>query len=730
MLFALEAEHSWRVLAFGFITGVILVGITWRFSSEHVSTSPPNMLAGEAALQSEYEEATRQAASLREELERARAAERARADERLRQQALRGSQALDDVGARAKTAVESTREAAMIAAKMAATGEMPKDLKDLDGMLDGMFRKSVSDIVPQVAPVFARGVHVHSVLKDTATGVRERLMEFATREATDLHSKLQEAVDLPDDQLGKVDVPGFPQLSTMLQMQKGDFELPPISLFVACIFAPTQLRWMLSQDHLHICATAILLGVTVTVLIVDWDMTCGDAAVKVWALGYAILCFLNILLRTLNMRAASAGLKAVEEEKAAHPFLSTGNRIWDAFLQIQVSSDTSFKAFFAYTDVRNSWTYLLSKLIGVALMGWGAFGLFAAMAHVIEDTMHCDSGAVVVWMRARAFLYVLFFFYTITQAVLGIVVRLQMVERAIMTTAINADQEGEFPVFSVLARSFLMQDLSSELRIREAIVNAEIQVLQNDREKRLAEAAEFEKKLTEARAEAQKLAVERERDAEATEAERLEHLQKLAQCALSKAEPFVAVAAHKYAEGGGFEGMAQQAADVSWAAKESLEQTVAEMPPASEIAETAYKRASEVASSEAFASTVAAAKDAAATAAEEVKKFAESDAVKQTLEAAAQEVQKIAESEAVQGAVKTISESEAVQGTVARASEVAAQAAKRLSESEAVQSAVAATSARLSTAAAGSAEVASPQAAPGGAPAAAPIQGHGSSEGA
>merc|ERR1719225_448768 len=113
----------------------------------------------------------------------------------------------------------------------------------------------------------------------------------------------------------------------------------------------------------------------------------------------------------------------------------------------------------------------------------------------VEDTVHCDAHLVVFWMRARSFLWVMLLFCTLTNIVLTTIVRLHVVEQTIMDAAVRADAGSEFPIYATVARSFLMQEHRVELRMREALIQEEMKVLQEEQLRCQAEARAFEEKL-------------------------------------------------------------------------------------------------------------------------------------------------------------------------------------------------------------------------------------------
>merc|ERR1740121_622996 len=125
------------------------------------------------------------------------------------------------------------------------------------------------------------------------------------------------------------------------------------------------------------------------------------------------------------------------------------------------------------------------------------------------------------------------------------IVRLHVVEKAIMGAAVKADAGSELPICATLARSLLMQEQRVELKIKEAMIQEEIKVLHKEHIQSVAQSRAFEEKLAQRSAEAQQLHEQRIQEEAETDAERVDKCVKLAHSMLSKAEPFVAIAASR-----------------------------------------------------------------------------------------------------------------------------------------------------------------------------------------
>merc|ERR1719517_286428 len=104
----------------------------------------------------------------------------------------------------------------------------------------------------------------------------------------------------------------------------------------------------------------------------------------------------------------------------------------------------------------------------------------------------------------------------------------------LMDAAVRADAHSEFPIYATIARSFLMQEHRVELRMREALIQEEIKVLQEEHLRCLAESRAFEEKVQQRSAEVQKIHEQRLSEEGATEAERIEQCVQLAHAALEK----------------------------------------------------------------------------------------------------------------------------------------------------------------------------------------------------
>jgi len=541
-----QAQRSWMMMLVGGLVSAFGVIGLWYLGN--YLSSPTPYMTGTARLQVDYEEASQQVESLKVALEQAKLEEQAKKAKEERahmdEAAESGKELVSQAQASVAAAEAQVAKTLGFTATVYETGELPKETEEL-------LKSTISEVRKQAAPMVARAGHVYNVLEEGSNGIRDRLVGFAKDEALSLSMKLQAAVQLPEDQLpllSKMKVPDVKEITQFFEGRTSDFDLPPISLFVAAIFAPAQLRWVMVWDQLHVCASGLCFALTVGCIVADWDQECADVLVWTWAIGYTVLCALDVALRFINMARVAAALASLEVEKMDKGgIMTTGNKIWDSFLQMQLSSESCFRAFFKYNEVAQSWAFFLSRFLGVFLIIWNCFGLCVSMFNVVQDSLHCSAHLILFWMRLRSFIYVVLLFWTLTQALLTVIVRLQVVENAIMKLAVRADeQNGDVPVFSILARSLLMQEHRVELKIREAMITEEIKVLQEEQLRHLNLSKSFEEKLTDRTALAQRIHDERVVEEAQTNQERVDKCVNLAKGMLSKAEPFVAIAAHKY----------------------------------------------------------------------------------------------------------------------------------------------------------------------------------------
>lgn len=351
---------------------------------------------------------------------------------------------------------------------------------------------AVNDSIKQAAPLLARAAHVQHVFKQSVTEVQDRGAQMALKEATNLYSKMKEAVGADEGPT----LAGVALESTLASQQEGlpewfkftDDDLstdpPPFALLLSGMFAPAQLKSTRNSCNSEIFWNSLMIATCTACLTIDSRHGCTDKKVWAWILGMLIMNVLDVLCCSfIASRCGSAIGQLQDAEDATSRIRKTGNVIWDSYIMLQANSGHFFKAYFAYQSVVDSWIYTLQKFFTLIATGWGCFGMYVTMEDIIEDELTCDTKIVLWFMHTYSFFFLLF----ITWNVMGLAIwtlkklsGLSIVSQPLLAMAKDSDDEVPFrmPIFQTLARAFLLRDNNTMLLLKAGQLNDEVAELE------------------------------------------------------------------------------------------------------------------------------------------------------------------------------------------------------------------------------------------------------------
>jgi len=335
---------------------------------------------------------------------------------------------------------------------------------------------AANDTMKQAAPLIARASHVQNVLKESMTGVQERVGDLALKEATQMYAKMKDAIGVEDGNLlDSAELPNWFKAD-----DESELDPPPFALLLGGMFAPAQIKMTRSQCQSQIIWNSIILATCVACFTMDGHHGCPDRLVWAWIYGMLILNAIDVVCCScIAARCATAIGTLQEDEDATTRIRKTGNGVWDMFITLQANSGQFFKAYFAYQNVVDSPIYTMQRFMGFVSLGWGIFGMWITIEDVVKDTLTCDAKIILWFMHTYSWFFLLFLTWTALGLVLWLLRKLSgftFVTAPIMKEAKEADDEVPFrlPLFQTLARSFLLRDSSTMLHIKAKQVEKDV----------------------------------------------------------------------------------------------------------------------------------------------------------------------------------------------------------------------------------------------------------------
>lgn len=348
---------------------------------------------------------------------------------------------------------------------------------------------AVNDSIKQAAPLLARAAHVQHVFKQSVTGVQDRVGEMALKEASNLYSKMKEAVGSDenptlaglalDSSLGSAN-DGLPDWFKFGEDDGGETDPPPFALLLSGMFAPAQLKWSRSQCNTQIIWNSMMLAISTACLTIDNRHGCPDKMVWAWIFGMLAINALDVICCSyIAANCATAIGSLQDDEDATARIRKTGNVIWDSYIMLQANSGHFFKAYFAYQNVQDSWVFSIQKILTFVATLWGAFGMWISIEDIVEDSLTCDARVVLWFMHTYSFFFLLFITWNIVGLVLWILKKMSgcnCVSAPLLAMAKDSDQEVPFkmPIFQTLTRAFVLRDNNQMLILRAGQLEKEV----------------------------------------------------------------------------------------------------------------------------------------------------------------------------------------------------------------------------------------------------------------
>jgi len=353
-------------------------------------------------------------------------------------------------------------------------------------------------VYDKVAPAFAQLEALRRVIDLRINAVSTRVPQLISEEvegATDeIKGLFQSALPLPRFNIAE--------------------QLPPMTMLLAGLLAPVQLRLMWGDNLVRLALSGAILSLDVVSLILAHGTKCMSQGLPVFGTIDALHFWIGVDAFSLFVTAAvsamvvkKAGATIAEVDAASEISLDTepGTDPEEAFrANMEKQLLAGAKAIVMYDSLAGSSLNRLPPVLALFDFFWQAGGLF-----IIFDTPGASCGATFLldWARGREVIFLVGFVPMIVGvgvAAVRLAVSSPAFSQAVLETAANID-EANFPqgppVCTILVRSFLVRDVTDVAGVKLQVARAEEAKLLRARDKVQAERDAAEAKLTSTQAE-------------------------------------------------------------------------------------------------------------------------------------------------------------------------------------------------------------------------------------
>jgi hypothetical protein len=337
-----------------------------------------------------------------------------------------------------------------------------KELSNLMFKLDSAMQQSTQSAVTASEAL--------SGLRDAADDVRSTLMGQTTTRALDKLTKLVTNKNLNRD---------------FRQQVIEEIQPNPLSILIAGALAPTQLQLILFSSQFCIMYNGVVLATALSISVLHASVPCGEQLVWIWL--YTLVCTNVTVVVSASIYRTWCGkaleIVRAEQAKFKDVVIDTGSPLLDAFTRIQTGVSIFVKSAYLYSGISVSSFASLGKLASFAGTLNGAFGIIISMVYVREHTKCAQS--LIAFLHVYSLVYLIFLSFTLVSFAVFLVsqcARTPCVNDTLLNAAYSWDKEnpGQFPIFSTLARAFLVTGSRQVLGMKRAAARAEIYDLDED----------------------------------------------------------------------------------------------------------------------------------------------------------------------------------------------------------------------------------------------------------
>ncbi|OLQ08208.1 hypothetical protein AK812_SmicGene8292 [Symbiodinium microadriaticum] len=340
-------------------------------------------------------------------------------------------------------------------------------------------------VYDKVAPAFAQLEALRRVIDLRINAVSTRVPQLISEEvegATDeIKGLFQSALPLPRFNIAE--------------------QLPPMTMLLAGLLAPVQLRLMWGDNLVRLALSGAILSLDVVSLLLAHGTKCMSQGLPVFGTIDALHFWIGVDAFSLFVTAAvsamvvkKAGATIAEVDAASEISLDTapGTDPEEAFrANMEKQLLAGAKAIVMYDSLAGSSLNRLPPVLALFDFFWQAGGLF-----IIFDTpgASCSATFLLDWARGREIIFLVGFVPMIVGvgvAAVRLAVSSPAFSQAVLETAANIDE-----VCTILVRSFLVRDVTDIAGVKLQVARAEEAKLLRARDKVQAERDAAEAKLT------------------------------------------------------------------------------------------------------------------------------------------------------------------------------------------------------------------------------------------
>eukprot|EP00933_Yihiella_yeosuensis_P055678 TRINITY_DN5453_c0_g1_i1.p1 TRINITY_DN5453_c0_g1~~TRINITY_DN5453_c0_g1_i1.p1 ORF type:complete len:887 (+),score=212.12 TRINITY_DN5453_c0_g1_i1:27-2663(+) len=357
---------------------------------------------------------------------------------------------------------------------------------------DAQANAGLAILYERVMPVVLQGDRVQRVVDSRAEAIRARVPQVIQEEIQGAFGEVTDALqnELPQVSFGSLD------------------NLPPLSLILAGLVAPVQLKMLHADNMGRMALTGAMFGLDSLSLFFGWGKNCITD--DFWLLGN-----IDLLHGWIFVDAASLGFTLAVSAKvysSAKATLDEIQKMKEEELEIPPGSDpetvfrmtmqndlmTGARAMLQFDRLTQSAVYRMLPVMSIFDFVWQAGGLI-----LIFDTpsITCQAKTLLYWSRIRG----MTFLVGLIPAVLGfgmtavkVLVNSHGFGQSVLEAASDADAAifpAHAPVFTVLVRSFLVRDSTDMASVELQVLRAEENRIQRARDKMRQEKERIEREL-------------------------------------------------------------------------------------------------------------------------------------------------------------------------------------------------------------------------------------------
>jgi hypothetical protein len=270
----------------------------------------------------------------------------------------------------------------------------------------------------------------------------------------------------------------------------------PFSTLLVGAIAPTQLQWMLSSSQFSIIYSGVVLATALAILVLHAATACDERFVWTWLFVLIGTNATMVVISAIYRTWCSSALEIIraQQAKVNDVVVDTGNPLLDTFSRIQNGVSVFVKAASLYNGIVLSRFYSLKQLAFFLNTINGSFGLVITIWKVKEH--ESCAKPLVLFLNIYSLIFLICLSFTLVSFSLWLVsvsARTRAVNDALLNLAMSLDKglPGKLPLFSTLARAFLLTDSMQILDMKSAEAKADVRKLEesvNSVHRKLAEA--------------------------------------------------------------------------------------------------------------------------------------------------------------------------------------------------------------------------------------------------